>query len=37
LFGSTFVDHYVASRMAEANACNRFVSAQERRRYMRHV
>jgi glutamine synthetase len=34
LFGSSFVTHYAASRMAEARACGRFVSDQERRRYM---
>jgi glutamine synthetase len=34
LFGSTFVDHYAGTRLAEARACARFVSAQERRRYL---
>jgi glutamine synthetase len=37
LFGSPFVEHYSASRMAEAYACHRFVSAEERQRYLRHV
>jgi glutamine synthetase len=37
LCGSSFVDHYAASRIAEAQACARFVSAEERRRYLRHV
>jgi glutamine synthetase len=37
LFGANFVDHYGASRLAEARACSRFVSAQERRRYLRTV
>jgi glutamine synthetase len=34
LFGSNFVTHYAASRMVEAQACRRFVSDQERRRYL---
>jgi glutamine synthetase len=34
LFGSSFVDHYATSRLVEARACARFVSAQERRRYL---
>ena len=37
LFGPRFVEHYAAGRMAEAHACNRFVSAQERQRYLRNV
>jgi glutamine synthetase len=37
LFGPRFVAHYAAGRMAEADACNRFVSAQERQRYLRNV
>jgi glutamine synthetase len=35
LFGAEFVAHYAAGRMAEAHACKRFVSAQERLRYLR--
>jgi glutamine synthetase len=34
LFGSNFVAHYAASRLVEANACHRFVSDQERLRYL---
>ena len=37
LFGSEFVSHYAASRMVEARACGRFVSDQERRRYLGNV
>jgi glutamine synthetase len=37
LFGARFVAHYAAGRMAEAQACNRFVSAQERQRYLRNA
>jgi glutamine synthetase len=37
LFGARFVAHYAAGRLAEAHACNRFVSAQERQRYLRHA
>jgi glutamine synthetase len=37
LFGSAFVDHYAASRRAEVAACHRFVSPQERARYMDYV
>ncbi len=37
LFGSTFVEHYAASRRAEVQACQRFVSAQERARYLHYV
>jgi glutamine synthetase len=34
LFGTRFVAHYAAGRIAEAQACHRFVSAQERQRYL---
>jgi glutamine synthetase len=37
LFGAQFVAHYAAGRIAEAHACNRFVSAQERQRYLRNA
>lgn len=37
LFGSTFVEHFAASRQAEVSACHRFVSAQERQRYLAYV
>jgi glutamine synthetase len=37
LFGADFVAHYAAGRFAEAQACHRFVSAQERQRYLRHA
>jgi glutamine synthetase len=37
LFGSDFVAHYAAGRTAEAHAGNRFVSAQERLRYLRNA
>jgi glutamine synthetase len=37
LFGRQFVEHYAAGRIAEAHACSRFVSAQERQRYLRDV
>jgi glutamine synthetase len=37
LFGSRFVTHYAASRLVEASACSRFVSDQERRRYLGSV
>jgi glutamine synthetase len=37
LFGAPFVAHYAAGRIAEADACNRFVSAQERQRYLRNA
>ena len=37
LFGTTFVEHYAASRRAEVQACRRFVSAQERVRYLHYV
>ena len=37
LFGSAFVEHFAASRRAEAAACQRFVSAEERDRYLDQV
>ncbi len=37
LFGSPFIEHYAASRMAEVEACHRFVSDQERARYIGYV
>ena len=37
LFGSAFVDHYSDSRLAEDDACRRFVSAAERDRYVDQV
>ena len=37
LFGPAFVEHYAAARRAEAAACHRFVSAEERDRYLDHV
>jgi glutamine synthetase len=37
LFGARFVEHYAAGRIAEAQACNRFVSAQERQRYLHNA
>jgi glutamine synthetase len=37
LFGAAFVEHFVASRRAEVAACHRFVSAQERARYLDSV
>ena len=37
LFGSAFVDHYSASRLAEDLAGRRFVSPEERRRYLHYV
>jgi glutamine synthetase len=37
LFGAQFVAHYAAGRLAEAHACHRFVSAQERQRYLRNA
>jgi glutamine synthetase len=37
LFGSTFVEHFAASRQAEVSACHRFVSPQERQRYLAYV
>jgi glutamine synthetase len=37
LFGPAFVDHYAASRIAEDEACRRFVPAQEQLRYLQQV
>jgi glutamine synthetase len=37
LFGPAFVEHFARSRRAEASACHRFVSAEERDRYLDHV
>jgi glutamine synthetase len=37
LFGSAFVAHYAAGRLAEAQACHRFVSAEERLRYLHNA
>jgi glutamine synthetase len=37
LFGTAFIEHYAASRMAEVQACHRFVSNQERDRYLGYV
>ncbi len=37
LFGPSFVDHYAASRMAEEEACRRFVPVEELRRYLQQV
>ncbi len=37
LFGAEFVAHYAAGRIAEAQACHRFVSDQERLRYLRNA
>ena len=37
LFGSDFVAHYGAGRVAEAHACHRFVSAEERLRHLRNA
>lgn len=37
LFGDPFVDHLVEAGLAEAAACHRFVSDQERERYFAHV
>ena len=37
LFGAPFVAHYAAGRIAEAQACHRFVSDQERQRYLRNA
>jgi glutamine synthetase len=37
LFGDGFVDHFAASRRDEAAACHRFVSSEERARYLAHV
>jgi glutamine synthetase len=37
LFGSHFVDHFAAARRVEAAACHRFVSDEERARYLAQV
>ncbi len=37
LFGSAFVEHYAAARRVEAVACHRFVSDEERARYLAQV
>jgi glutamine synthetase len=37
LFGSAFVEHYAASRLAEDEACRRFVPAGEQLRYLQDV
>ena len=37
LFGSAFVEHYAAARRVEAAACHRFVSDEERDRYLAQV
>jgi glutamine synthetase len=37
LFGAAFVEHYAAARRAEAGACHRFVSSDERNRYLDYV
>ena len=37
LFGPAFVEHYAAARRAEAAACHRFVSTEERERYVDYV
>jgi glutamine synthetase len=37
LFGPRFVEHYAAARRAEAAACHRFVSLEERERYVDYV
>jgi glutamine synthetase len=37
LFGAAFVEHYAAARRAEAAACHRFVSSEERNRYVDYV
>jgi glutamine synthetase len=37
LFGPAFVDHYVSGRRVEAAACHRFVSDEERARYLVQV
>ena len=37
LFGAAFVEHYAAARRAEAAACHRFVSPEERDRYVDYV
>ncbi len=37
LFGSRFVEHFAQSRLLEAAACHRFVSNEERERYLDQV
>ena len=37
LFGPSFVEHVAAAGRAEAAACHRFVSDEERDRYLAHV
>ncbi len=37
LFGPAFVEHYATARRAEAAACHRFVSTEERERYIDYV
>lgn len=37
LFGPSFVDHFAAARRAEVEACHRFVSTEERERYVDQV
>jgi glutamine synthetase len=37
LFGPSFVEHFSASRLAEEEACRRFVSYQEQQRYLHQV
>ena len=37
LFGAAFVEHSAAARRAEAAACHRFVSSDERNRYVDYV
>jgi glutamine synthetase len=37
LFGARFVDHFAAARRVEAAACHRFVSEEERARYLAQV
>ena len=37
LFGASFVEHVAAAGRAEAAACHRFVSDEERNRYLAHV
>jgi glutamine synthetase len=37
LFGTAFVEHYASARRAEAGPCHRFVSSEERNRYVDYV
>jgi glutamine synthetase len=37
LYGAAFVEHYSKARLVEDRACRRFVSTQERHRYLHHV